>query len=181
MPDLHLPGDIPNLLRPTSPVIATDLLLWEDGQLVEVGTPGVVVSLLPKGRALVAWTATTYPDDEDGGPLLLDCDLSQVALDLTRDTGRSHAAGWLAVQVSNLHAAAVWGGTVWKCTGIRLWTLCSAHHREHFGTAAVPSNHIVPALDTLKYTDNTRLPDNSREVDARALREVVRHIAKVSA
>lgn len=76
--DLTLPGDLPGLLRPGSPVVASD------------GVTGAVPGIGDDGEVSVGWMDWSM----ERGPL----DKLGLRLDLSDPTGRVHAAWW-AVQV----------------------------------------------------------------------------------
>jgi len=150
MSDLTLPGTIPRLLRRCSPVI-------KDGW-----TGGAVVAKVRDLSVVVV---------SEDGPSWPFAQPASLRLDLTDATGRDHAAKWLARHVStDGEPIAAWMvrpmlGDQWglrvatdRCPAGRTWTL----------------DYKISDLDC---SDDRRLPDGSRWVDAEALRRVVLHVA----
>jgi hypothetical protein len=90
--DLTLPGSIAGLLRRGSPVV---VISTEDqttdafGTRLQVGDRAVLTDD-PTGRWCIA-TGATY---DDLGPPWSELAISALALDLTDETGRCHAAWW---------------------------------------------------------------------------------------
>lgn len=157
MQNLTLPGSIPGLIRPCSPVRYDDLRY-------------VVVSL----DLSTAWIA------RDGTVVSAQrVRLSELSLDLTSVTGRFHAAlYWLDRAgghdptgngyLSRMHSPAVtylsWGG---------LHAVSRRVQRPSYLREGV----AVPALADLDTTDTTRLPDGSLLVAAVGLRMVCERLA----
>jgi len=162
--NLTLPGSIPGLLRRGSPVLVAP----------EAATPrrGVVVDFAHKPAGAMAL------DDylvARGAKMPRNWMASNLLLDLTDATGRTHAAWWLEGQVNSIgsdikrqHSTggrAFWmmGGVAFHCLDDIMWRCLDAIR--------------VPALATLDPNDPRLLPDGSRWVDAEALRLVCLHVA----
>lgn len=178
----------PAPLRANSPAVLV--------QDVYVSAPGYseAVALLRKGeRVTVIEVTDTFarvalrssmvaPATGSASWLTYVVEVSALEMDLTDATGRAHATWWVASQVP-------------ECTSLApIWTPLSGPSRaslevswmmmgedEDVGfTACVEAlafqHYIVPALADLDPTDDTRLPDGSRVVDALALKAVVEHL-----
>lgn len=124
--------------------------------------------------------------------------LTDIQLALAHATSRLHALQWAATKLG-MEQAVVGAGALWlSCTtGVRgaslgwgRWTL---HAERSWGASAgfvtfcAPGTNagsrdprpVVPALADLDPTDDRRLPDGSRWVDAMALMHICLHLAGV--
>lgn len=90
MLDLTLPGTLPDLLRVTSPIV-----LQTGSGLARGVVVGPAMDLAAPGSWEVAWT----PLEGDLGATLDDLPLSALHLDLSNETGRTHALWWAGVRV----------------------------------------------------------------------------------
>jgi len=181
MTDLPIPtlsGSIPGLLRRGSPVF------WRD----EI-TPSVV-----------AWVGPWPDRDRDDGAIALvapgsspciglNCDISDLALDLSDATGRAHAAWWLGSM----------RGEDGECSPFSICRYDEAiDHNADGSTAALArrslyllgGNDFVTAPESdewdavleaagLDPDDPRTFDDGSRWVDAEALRLVCLHVAEL--
>ena len=116
-------------------------------------------------------------------------------MDLTDATGRAHAAWWVA-GMFNMNIFCV-APILWhrEQPWVHDWILEAGDQEMAFGVQAslddlldsvgpddwsddplVTGLVVVPALAHLDPTDDTRLPDGSRRVDALALKAVVEHL-----
>lgn len=139
-----------------------------DGRLVLVDGDGELVVLLD--GAWIFYNAAYLPVvfDEDMRPM------GELTLDLSRAECRDRvarvvAAGRWPMQVQS--TALRWGTRIpeeraWVLGGAWVYTSCVEE----------PDEVLVPALADLDPTDDTRLPDGSRLVDALALAAVARHV-----
>ena len=101
-------------------------------------------------------------------------------MDLADATGRAHVAWWLGAQFGLSLPPLAWWWSAPRAGG--LFVVGDTNEgRAEFGP---PSDSplspgwwvLVPALAHLDPTDDTRLPDGSRLVDALALKAVVEHL-----
>lgn len=166
--DLTLPGTIPGLLRWCSPVAVP-------GYGCGVG----VVVDRPSGRE--SWVRVLMQCDDDGPSPQ---ERKRVFLDLTDATGRAHAAWWLAGtfagEMKRQSALSVWrhregAGRAWRLEGA-----AGSERRFLARYTGCSFDVVVLTLSDLDPSDDTRLPDGSRRVDAEALRRVVLHVAGVT-
>lgn len=180
-----LPGDMhPELLRRCSPVVAPDdIETWNEGTIPATAT-GIVhtVGSDPEcdnpglGEVSIAWEGLHAEEPVSAG---------SVALDLRDATGRAHATWWLASR----HESTAW---LTPCVGESLWQYAAADsHPEgegwpwsgwylgdrFFCTEDGGEGIYVPRLADLNPEHPRLLPDNSRWVDAEALRLVCLHVA----
>ena len=119
----------------------------------------------PKKRGSMAWTARS------------------VTLDLADATGRAHAAWWLAGQRGEQNPVEA----AWRFVPEQAAQEMSSIDGSHFGMIEYePALWMCGAsgwtadegpLSDLDASDDRRLPDGSRWVDAEALRRVVLHVA----
>ena len=154
---LTLPGTMEGLLRRCSPVVLVAATSWWDSK----ATLGIVTSVEPFEVACgTAWEPA---------------ERRWFGLGLTDETGRTHAAWWLADRLYDdgpFVAVAI-------VPGSRL----TAPY-PHFGLSTITALGgerwralDCPALDDLDPEDPRLLPDGSRWVDAEALRLVCLHVA----
>ena len=159
--DLRLPATIPGLVRCESPVI----VVWPDGAISHgvVLMPydgGLWITLRPQGGEQppqVIWTGGYLPAARP-----------TVYLDLTSETGRDHAARYLARTCSgssDILAAWVAPSAVNSFAPFvfRLHVATLSHPAGRTWTLPSPTDHLNPV-------DLRCLPDGSRWVDAEALR-----------
>lgn len=159
-----------DMLRRGSPVVLNGAA---QGTLVHVGRPRVV------------WANRTYVDE------YVDLKNGSITLDLTEATGRAHAAWWVAEKVgivgnvTPILRVSVPMGVIWTCLPWPAWLIqtwqCQVdddYHRRFVrpGDGGLLGDVEVAALSHLDPTDDTRLPDGSRVVDALALKAVVEHL-----
>lgn len=195
---LTLPGTIPDLLRSTSPLVATTRTHTH----VPEGQRGVAVGLARRAVWQVAWVLKS-----PSGRMVGRCAAAQqsaLALDLTHATGRQHARCWLA---GTLRERLAGSGDDWA-TALEYayfehfrededrnsWRMASgwflqlsdlgqgAWLQDETGDGVKPGDgeEHVPALDALDPEDERVLPDGSLWVRAEALRLVCLHVAKVT-
>ncbi|MHC4892469.1 MAG: hypothetical protein ACYTFV_03710 [Planctomycetota bacterium] len=149
---LTLPGAIPGLLRRSSPL--RDPNDGELGVVLRVGEASFCLVGVPAG--LYTYTARS------------------LHLDLTDATGRAHAAWWLAGRVGSKAGSAY----MHRCAP--RWLYSDAGWRAwQIDGIAVACDWTVgrgPVAD-LNPDDPRTLPDESRRVDAEALRLVCLHVA----
>ena len=169
---LHLPSDIPGLRRLGTPVVCTERY-WDGTSYhpgVEVGQRGVVAAV---GPLEIAWL------NEDGSvDAILDADPAHVGVDLEDATGRAHATWWLADRLGLIPGGPhQYMRVTWRYRG--LWDLDGPLRRICFSSAHSSRSIIaVPGLMGLIRDNETRaLSDDSRWVDAEALRLVCLHVA----
>ena len=95
-------------------------------------------------------------------------------MDLTDATGRAHAAWWVAGTIGG-HVPRLMRDNYrhQKWLSIFIGDTCYVSRR---GGRRQREQVVVPALAHLDPTDNTRLPDGSRVVDALALKAVVEYL-----
>lgn len=113
----RVPGDIPELLRVASLVV----LVQPIDRDVPVGSPGVVVQVLPDGVFIVAFRWTEDPA-EVGCEAFAEVDGADLALDLPDPTGRAHAQWWAWARIAEIVTANAWHSP--------LYTWCEAQRVE---------------------------------------------------
>lgn len=170
-----LPGTIPGLLRPCSPVIVT--------RGTYVGLRGVVVSIAD-GLAVVAF-------DKPSISSLIALGLDDIALDLSDPTGRAHAASWSALRECPASHVLDPAAVAWHPAPAQAdagWAL-EWQARAVRGSGSLTGSWWTgrsrsPVPDSLLWhlirDDPRLLPDGSRWVDAEALRLVCLHVAGAS-
>lgn len=146
---LTLPGTLPGLLRLGSPV-------W---------------AILPQRVLVVSELGTgTVPTALCGPHWYM---LTELALDLEDETGRAHAAWWLAEQMA-IDAPGPWMHAHSGRWGFRA-------DKKRWSRRVTCTNGVaVPALADLDPNGPRLLPDGSRWVDAEALRLVCLHVGGVA-
>lgn len=174
MERITLPGLIPGLFWQCSPVINTGT------QLVPLGKKGVIVSVVEENRGI----EVAFGNDESvvAGQ---DC----FALDLEDPTGRAHAIWCLANTVPmrfNFHSLSQISFDVTVPSANR-WSLRVCDFRltnrnydliSFSAEDSEDSHHIkIESLAGLDCRDNEILEDESRWVDAEALRRICLHVA----
>jgi hypothetical protein len=156
--NLTLPGSIPGLLRPCSPVRYD-------------GLSYVVVSL-DLSTAWIARVGTVVSAQR--------VPLSELSLDLTSVTGRFHAALFWCDRASRSDMSATGNGRLsWMrspaVTYLSWGGMYAVSHRVQ-RPSYLREGVAVPALADLDTTDTTRLPDGSLLVAAVGLRMVCEHL-----
>jgi hypothetical protein len=136
--------------------------------LLRVCSPVILPGGHGRGVVVAIDSASTTVQSTESAGMPMPCRADLMHLSLIDATGRAHAAWWLA---STLDVFAPDGSGGWACGG-REWY--PADSCPHWGSP-------VSALNGLDRHDDTRLPDDSRIVDAEALRRVVLHVAGRSA
>lgn len=171
---LTVPGTLPGVIRNCTPVRVNDGTV--SYRTISTGTRGKMAGLVGTPPA----------------------PLRHCAVDLTDATGRAHVAWALAVHLARCpidFALVSWRYNSMPCNrGEYAWDLSWELRRarwsdgghvseERYGLYLVPqpleeaeSQKVIPALAGLDPCDPTRLPDDSRWVDAEALRRVALHV-----
>ena len=161
--DLTLPP-IPGLARRTTPMID------------DYGRRGVVSALTAND-----WTIALDDIDEQPKRAIGPLPIVGWSVDLANATGRAHAARWLAAKLAPddgpyLDASVMPGRTI----GPTLFGLATTSVYEGQRWRRLRDVSPFEVCDGLDPFLDRRLPDDSRWVDAEALRRVVLHVAGVA-
>lgn len=165
---LTVPATLPGVVRRGTPVLAH--AVWFPPR-----APGVVVRA-GETNHLVGWDNES--DWSEDSRMESNVDVWDLLVDLTDATGRAHVAWAVAagrwVGPSDLTAAGRLGADCMKWDGpsIPFFRLHSADPRR----GPVGRADWAPLVAHLDPTDETRLPDGSRLVDALALQAVALHV-----
>jgi len=173
MNDFTLSGTIPKLPRRCSPIVVTG------GQYA--GRHGIIVED-PNGHENVL----VCLDDGGYGTTLVILALSDIALDLSDATGRAHATWWLAEywpeDVDGVFTLLAGRTQLWvhQCAGRRVGVRYGAWATGEWLNwgCGLSEGRNVTSLADLEPTDDRRLPDGSRWVDAVALTRVCIYVAE---
>lgn len=171
---MTLPGQISRLLRRGSPVHHASL---GSGVVIQVMRPGAGAAVGFDGPGDMAQFAEPWIEP------------SELALDLTDETGRLHAARWLSdflpfdhLEMRNLRSGEA------KCrsneragrhVGVTFAGWCCGKGWVDPGSGLCMSR-VTPALATLNPDSFHLLEDGTRWVDVEALRLVCLHVARLA-